>query len=162
MRTESQRAASRINGAKSRGPITPEGKTVSSMNSLGHGILANSLVLDSESEPRFQALLQGLIRELEPQTGIELSYVENMAVCRWRQMRIWILEKTGLDHEISKSTELDVDISTRASLALRHLCDTSKLPALMNRYEARFDRHYSRSLRDFYQSRLLRKQADRM
>jgi hypothetical protein len=53
MSTEQQSEASRINGAKSQGPQTPEGLEASSRNSLKHGFSAKTLILQNESSERF-------------------------------------------------------------------------------------------------------------
>ena len=44
-RTEAQKAASRANGAKSRGPVSEEGKQRSSLNAFKHGRYAVDTVL---------------------------------------------------------------------------------------------------------------------
>jgi len=152
MRTERQTQASRANGAKSRGPITPEGKEASSRNAITHGMLADTIVLKGESQARFLEFLRSLHEELQPQTGIEASLVENMAVARWRQMRLWGMEKAAMDHETDKRSEASdssEDHATRAALAFRALSDDSRSLDLINRYESRYDRQYLRAHRRF-------------
>ena len=111
-RSPLQIAAARANGAKSRGPVTaegkrasagnsvnstgpvtPEGKARSSQNATRHGLLSDSMVLQGESDARFCALLDTLENELQPEPGIESIQTEIMAVAHWRRMRLWSLEK---------------------------------------------------------------------
>lgn len=148
--SDKQLEAARRNGLKSRGPVTERGKAASSRNSLRHGILANTVVLEGESTDRFLALLHTLRREFTPESEVERGLLETMAVCRWRQMRIWGMEKAGLTFEIRKQTaESEAgqeDPATQAALAFRALCDGSRAGEVMNRYESRFDRQYNRAL----------------
>jgi hypothetical protein len=59
--------ASRRNGAKSRGPKTPEGKARSAQNALKHGFRAQKhSVLPDEDAAAFGALEAALIEELAP------------------------------------------------------------------------------------------------
>jgi hypothetical protein len=46
----------RINGSKSRSPITESGRRISSQNRIRHGLLARTIVLKGESYSRFSAL----------------------------------------------------------------------------------------------------------
>jgi len=57
MRTPKKIEASRRNGARSLGPVTPRGKFRSVP-------LARTVVLESEAEDRFLALLAGFMKEL--------------------------------------------------------------------------------------------------
>jgi hypothetical protein len=156
MRTERQTQASRANGAKSRGPATPEGKLASSRNATTHGMLSGTIVLEGESKDRFQSLLAALHEELQPQTPIETSLVENMAVARWRQMRVWGMEKAGMEHEMRRQAEASQskeDTATRSALAFRTLSDDSRSLELINRYESRYDRQYLRAHRRLLEMR---------
>jgi hypothetical protein len=59
--------ARRRNGARSRGPRTPEGKARSSRNALKHGLRAEEhVVLPDEDAAGFTALEAALIAELAP------------------------------------------------------------------------------------------------
>jgi hypothetical protein len=123
MRTERQIEASRANGARSRGPVPPEGKRNSSRNAVKHGLLASTIVLKGEIEERFLELLNDLVEELQPETSIECSLVETIAAARWRQLRLWGMEKAGMEYQIRKQADgvgRGEDNATRASPVARN------------------------------------------
>jgi hypothetical protein len=95
MPTNKQIAASRANGARSRGPKTPEGKARASRNSTRHGLLARAILLADESRDRFDDLVRLLNASLNPRTTIDELLIGKMAAAHWRQMRIWRLEREG-------------------------------------------------------------------
>lgn len=154
---KSPAARNRANAAKSTGPASPEGKLKSSQNSTKHGLLARSIVLEGEVLDRFTALLDSLIALFEPRTCVESALVENMAVARWRQMRLWGMEQAGMALEMQKQAlrpgngetndeTAAPDAPTRSAIAFRTLCDHSRSLDTLNRYETRFERQYFRSL----------------
>ncbi len=148
MSTERQILANRINGAKSHGPITPDGKLASSRNSTVHGLLADAIVLDGESAERFTALHDSYMAKFEPRDPVECALVENMVVCRWRQMRIWVYESASLADEMNKNAVANESESkaTQGARAFRTLTDETRSLDSLNRYETRYDRQYSRCL----------------
>ncbi len=146
MSSQARIDASRANGAKSRGPVTPEGKAASSRNRLRHGLLARTVVLEGEDREVFYALLRDFETEFNPQSPVENALVQTLAVARWRQIRIWGMETAGLNHQIAKQHD-PADSRTRAALAFRDLSDQSRSLELINRYEARYDRQFTRALR---------------
>lgn len=96
MSTTKQIAAARANGDPSKGPVSAHGKRSSSRNSLRHGLLARTVVLEEESTHRFRELLHALMDEFQPASATQIMLVETMAVARWRQLRIWGLQKVAL------------------------------------------------------------------
>jgi hypothetical protein len=143
--------AARRNGAKSQGPITPEGKLASAQSNLKHGLLAEAVTIDGECTERFTALQASLFERLQPEGPIETALVENMVMCRWRQMRLWVMEKSALNHEMRKQAAANrgEDKPTRAALAHRTLTDETRSLENLSRYETRFDRQFSRALQRF-------------
>ncbi|HEY2159619.1 MAG TPA: hypothetical protein VGH33_28605, partial [Isosphaeraceae bacterium] len=87
MRSEAQREASRVNGAKSRGPKTQPGKNKTRFNGLKHGLRSNQVVLADEDPAEFQAELKGWADDWRPKTHTRAILVERAAVASWRLRR---------------------------------------------------------------------------
>ena len=79
--------ASRANGARSKGPVTPEGKKRSAMNAMRHGLLSDVVALEGEGEENFQLLLEQHVERLQPADGVEYALVEEMAAAYSRLHR---------------------------------------------------------------------------
>ncbi len=118
MRSEKQIQASRTNGARSRGPVTEQGKRNSARNGIRHGLLAQTVVLKEESADAFQKLLAAFMDEHQPRTATRVSLVETMAVARWRQHRVWHAQRTALELEIARQGRGHGTRAIRAFLAL--------------------------------------------
>jgi hypothetical protein len=150
MRSEKQIAASRANGKKSRGPVTSQGRINSSKNRTQHGLLARTVVLDTENKGRFHELLNSFQNTYLPKTPTESVLVEKMAVAHWRLMRLWSHQKAAFALELREqpTTVVTEDTPTRDSLAFASLGPPrSPSPALMDRYEITYDRQFARALR---------------
>jgi hypothetical protein len=70
-RTPLQRKTSRLNGARSNGPVTLEGRLESSKNSLRHGLTAKKFSLPEEDPQERHDRASRLAHELNPQTEIQ-------------------------------------------------------------------------------------------
>ena len=136
--------ASRANGARSCGPVTEAGKQASARNSLRHGLLAQTVVLDGESVERFQELLDAFQAEFQPQSESEHVLIERLATARWRQLRAWAIQNDAFNREMSRHDGPPV---LRAALAFRRLSDHSRTLHLALRYETTFDRQFARALK---------------
>ena len=93
-RSEAQRAAARANGARSRGPVTTEGKARSSRNAFRHGLCSPAILAPGEDPAAFAALLEELRAEHAPRTASEALLVERLAVAFWKLARCDRLEAT--------------------------------------------------------------------
>jgi len=144
--SEKQLAANRANAAKSTGPKTPGGRRNSSRNATTHGLLANSILIDGESKPRFLQLVASLVNEFEPSTPSEHMLVETMAVARWRLMRIWTLEAAAINHEqrLQSGTDAEENPPVRTAMAVDKLAERRGRENL-SRNEVRYDRQYHRA-----------------
>lgn len=143
--------SSRANGAKSSGPITPLGKQISSQNGTQHGHAAKTLVLTNESRDRYQTLHQSYVDELQPQTQIEMDLIEQMAVSKWRQRRLWTVEAATLDLLMQRQCEQidqefeSIDEATRLAIAFQSTAEKGAM-GLFHRYETSMRRSWDRAL----------------
>lgn len=95
---------SRINGAKSKGPITPTGKAASSRNALKHGLTAEKhTVLDIENPAEYKIVYDAAIDEFRPHSLFALRMVEKLANLDWRIERLAMLETAYLNFKVNES-----------------------------------------------------------
>jgi hypothetical protein len=80
--------ASRKNGARSRGPRTPEGKARAAQNALKHGMRAQKhLVLPDRDAAEFAGLEAALLEELAPVGALQAVLARRIALAAWRLAR---------------------------------------------------------------------------
>ncbi|HXJ39884.1 MAG TPA: hypothetical protein VNH18_11445 [Bryobacteraceae bacterium] len=144
-------AISRANGAKSRGPVTNMGKSISARNNTRHGFLARTVVLPSESADRFHRILAGLRDHYRPANVTEHHLVDCMAVAQWRKLRVWGIENGIIGFEVKQRLAsvpevAGEDDTTQASVCLRDFTDNSAFLERINRWEGRYDRQFDRAL----------------
>ncbi len=154
----------RQNGAKSKGPVTQEGKAKSSQNALRHGLTATNPTLPTESRDDFETLLNAYLDRYHPADTIETELVQTLATTRWRLRRVGVIESRMLENEIEQSrTHLSwlcegIEEENRLAFAFRNLANSGKALDLLIRYEASLNRAYDRAAKqlEFLQNRKLR------
>jgi hypothetical protein len=84
-RSPAQIEASRCNGARSKGPVTDEGKARASRNALKHGLTATQhLVLADEEPEALDALVAQMLDETGATTEIEARLARRLAIAFWK------------------------------------------------------------------------------
>ena len=158
-RSAAQIAASRANGAKSKGPVTEEGKARAAQNSRRHGLLAEHAVMEYERTEAFVDLSSELYENFQPLDEHERNLVDTMAIAMWRRTRALGMETSGLTHIIRKqytatfqnlqpNTPIPhVDAHTLAFHGLVANSNEQRVLDLLHRYEARHTRTYDRALK---------------
>jgi hypothetical protein len=155
MSSESKSETARINGAKSHGPVTPEGKARSSANSRRHGLTA-SVLIHGESDKHLQLLLADFMDHFQPQTAVETDLVEVMAIARWRLRRLLSIETHMFELDMIDSTKrIDAkfqgtDHDDRLAFAFQGMSAGNSLTLLL-RYEGSLNRSYDKALKQLLQ-----------
>jgi hypothetical protein len=153
MRTEHQSETSRQNGAKSHGPVTPEGQAKSSQNALRHGLTAAVVVLHHENPEEFKKLLSSYIDDFRPANQSQQDLVETLAATRWRFNRLMAMEVRLFEQELARNREAvdqeftGVGETGKLAWTLDKMVNTSKTPAHLLRYESQLNRTYDRALK---------------
>lgn len=134
--SERRAAAARANGAKSRGPVTAQGKANSSRNSLRHGLRSKLLVDDPESRDKRAAILAAYVNDLQPRSPDERTLVEIMAFFQWRRISLWKVETDLVDRAICQARSSEPGTQFAAL-------------ELLNRMAGRFERQFNRASAEF-------------
>ena len=162
--TDRRSITSAANGAKSKGPVTQEGKIRSSRNAEKHGAYSSAVVLNHESLEEYETLSQRYHREFAPDNQSQADLVEQMLASVWRIRRLGALESAAIDHAVdAQRSQLDaaydnLDPETRAHFAYDRLTTSSPTLVVYNRFQASQDRIYDRALRNL---RLLKEAASK-
>ena len=97
-RSPAQIEASRRNGARSRGPVTEDGKARASRNALKHGLTAmHHLVLEDEAPSELEELTARLMAEVAPMSEIEARLARRLAIAFWKGERAERIEVALFD-----------------------------------------------------------------
>ena len=152
LRSEAQKLASRLNGQKSQGPKTAEGKAISARNAIKHGLNSGSVVLWCEKKEKYLEYLEDLTGEWQPESITELELVTALADAQWQLKRLTAIRTASIDLEMDraeKSFREDFpasDETTRLALAWQALAVESRSLAELNRHEAHLRRIVDRSI----------------
>lgn len=90
--TPAQSAASRANGARSRGPVTAEGLARCRRAAARHGLRGRFELLPGEDAATFEQLRAAWYRRVRPADGEQAKLVEAQIALVWRRRRLDALE----------------------------------------------------------------------
>jgi hypothetical protein len=154
MRTDKQSEASKINGAKSNGPTTEEGKAKSARNSHRHNLTGANIVLLSNEDPvEFRAHAHSYLDRFAPIDLVEHNLVKQMIAASWRLARISSWECSLFEIQMDRQRdELAKEFSyldghARQILALLDLADKTSALTLLQRYQSAARRSYASAFR---------------
>lgn len=74
------------------GPKTEEGKEISKMNALKHGLLGKAVLITGEDEKQLLSLTKKIRTEMKPVTEIERILVDRIISSIWRLRRALAME----------------------------------------------------------------------
>jgi hypothetical protein len=143
--TEKQIEANRRNAQKSTGPATPAGRTISSKNSLKHGLTAREVTVSEEEAREFAAFRNDIVAALAPVGALEEELVQTIAICSWRLRRVYRLEVNNEDESNPLSNLARDKVVNDGLFGHRRLllsCTT------LTRYETSIDRMRQRALHE--------------
>ena len=136
-----------INARQSTGPVTPEGKEVSSRNAITHGLTSKKLTLNSEEREQFNKLLASYTKIYKPATEAEKSQLNYMVEHLWRLDRALKIEQILFDRTATEIVEENPDITYDEAIATMFVDPRyTKRLTLFMRYKGQLDRAYRKAL----------------
>ena|SRR5579884_3968654 len=145
----------RENGAKSHGPVTPEGRARASQNAVQHSLSGTRFVCrNPEEQQRLDELNQSYTSLWKPVNVVEEDLVEEMVVAKYQERKCFDLETALLNLQM-RSPKFEalrqnydaLDDIDRQALAFMQSADSSKALALLLRYQSDHSRRYHRAIR---------------
>jgi len=138
MATEKRIRASQLNGAKSRGPITPEGKSQSFSKPNEARPLWPRPSSSKANRPSSSTTSGRLPRRPQTHHAQELALAEYVVHAIWRRNRSWEMETADFNEQIAKKATAPAE---RAA-ALSPISPTTPAPSTLPPLRFRFERQY--------------------
>jgi hypothetical protein len=145
--------SSRANGAKSRGPVTPEGKARSSRNAYKHGCLAKITTITIEEEDNLLDLQAQYESSFAPRNQPEYDVVTQIAWATFRLQHACAEEASliglqmDLDKEEVDEAWDDLADDSRRALAIVACLKESNALSLVQRYIRSLSTQIERSIK---------------
>jgi len=98
MASPAQITASRANGALSHGPVTSEGKSISSRNSLKLGLYSEALIIPGENPEDLDQLAADYRHHYQPVGPAEIGLLDQAILAEWMQRRYFRIEAAVINH----------------------------------------------------------------
>ena len=169
MATNKQISANRANAQKSTGPKTEAGRQVASRNAVTHGLFAKDVVAAGEDPEIYEALLEALKEEHQPETVMEALIIERLALAFWREKRLARAEKLMMDSskQVVDAPAFDLGFgdtfeppSARVENALADAGMLSiREQLLVGRYQTMINNQIRQTLKDLREERSLREKT---
>lgn len=142
-RSPAQIAAARLNGARSRGPRTPEGKARSSKNALAHGLAATVHLLTPGEDPaELERLREIFLKAYPTDRPSRALLLERLVAAAWKLRRAERLE-AALHRLAPRAAPGRLDPDPGLPAALTRQAEY----ALLLRYQSRLEGFLLRALR---------------
>ena len=151
MTTSAKIESNRRNAQRSTGPRTSEGKTISSMNAVRHGLLSRQIALPDEDPVMFAEFLESMTEKLAPAGPLEDVLVERITAAAWRLRRALRLESGVIAHRTREAQDEQAESRPNADpLAAGLIRDAAGADALskLGRYERSLERGLYRALHE--------------
>ncbi len=115
-RTDLQQAASRLNGSRSRGPKTLDGRRSSSRNATKHGLTGQGKSLPPDMEQELQSEITLFSNQFHPRTPYEHDLIRRAALGNLRSRRIAETLNALTDDRVRNATR-DWDLARASEIA---------------------------------------------
>ncbi len=132
------------------GPKTEQGKAVSRLNALKHGLLSKAVLLESEDAETLAELTTDMRTEFDPHGPLEEMLVDRIASCYWRLRRAVWVEKNAMDWYEEDEDAFVVMPETDEQIARKRIKNTIGNDSIEKvlRYETAIERSMFRALHE--------------
>lgn len=150
MVSENKLIANREN-ARLGGVKTKEGKAITRLNAVTHGLLSKEALLPGEDGETLNKITENLMAELEPHGELETILVDRMISSFWRLRRALIAEKNfiieGLRDRTSDPGIRKIDAAHWYGIVTSNFLSSTAWHNL-NRYETSIERQFYKAVHE--------------